>query len=259
MRRHPCRSVREVLVRISHCGVCHSDLHLQDGYFNLGGGQKLDVRSNRTLPFTLGHEIAGSRRGERAGGGRRRAKGKRYAVYPWIGCGTCGLCARGDEHLCNAPRALGITVDGGYRNPRAGAASALSARRGGHCAGDRGAADVLGADRLRGDQEGDRLPPRRAAADRRPGRGRHDGPAVRTSADGQADPGGRYRCGQARGGARARRGGGVRSGGRRCAQGCLQGVGRRRGCGGRLRRLGEVAGLSRRGRWPRAARPSSSG
>jgi D-arabinose 1-dehydrogenase-like Zn-dependent alcohol dehydrogenase len=103
----------EVLVRISHCGVCHSDLHLQDGYFNLGGGQRLDVRSNRTLPFTLGHEIAGSV--EAIGPGASGvAKRGRYAVYPWIGCGTCGLCARGDEHLCNAPRALGITVDGGF-------------------------------------------------------------------------------------------------------------------------------------------------
>jgi D-arabinose 1-dehydrogenase-like Zn-dependent alcohol dehydrogenase len=42
------------------------------------------------------------------------AKGKRYAAYPWIGCGKCGLCTRGDEHLCNAPRVLGVTVDGGY-------------------------------------------------------------------------------------------------------------------------------------------------
>ena len=49
----------EVLLRVSHCGVCHSDLHLQDGYFDLGGGQKLDVRGNRPMPFTLGHEIAG--------------------------------------------------------------------------------------------------------------------------------------------------------------------------------------------------------
>lgn len=103
----------EVLVRISHCGVCHSDLHLQDGYFDLGGGQKLDVRANRQLPFTLGHEIAGTVEavGPEAAG---TVKGKRYAVYPWIGCGKCGLCARGDEHMCNAPRALGITVDGGY-------------------------------------------------------------------------------------------------------------------------------------------------
>src|ERR1700733_5586016 len=103
----------EVLLRVSHCGVCHSDLHLQDGYFDLGGGNKLDVQSGRKLPFTLGHEIAGvvEAVGPDAQG---VAKGKRFAAYPWIGCGKCGLCARGDEHLCNAPRALGITVDGGY-------------------------------------------------------------------------------------------------------------------------------------------------
>jgi D-arabinose 1-dehydrogenase-like Zn-dependent alcohol dehydrogenase len=103
----------EVLLRITHCGVCHSDLHLQDGYFDLGGGQKLDVRGNRPLPFTLGHEIAGTVEalGPEAEG---VAPGKFYAAYPWIGCGKCGLCARGDEHLCNAPRVLGVTVDGGY-------------------------------------------------------------------------------------------------------------------------------------------------
>ena len=56
-----CPSPRggEVLVRIERCGVCHSDLHLQDGYFTLGADKKLDVSAGRTLPFTLGHEIAG--------------------------------------------------------------------------------------------------------------------------------------------------------------------------------------------------------
>jgi len=103
----------EVLLRVSHCGVCHSDVHLQDGYFDLGGGQKLDVRGNRPLPFTLGHEIAGTV--EAVGPDAKGVvRGKFYAAYPWIGCGKCGLCARGDEHLCNAPQALGITVDGGY-------------------------------------------------------------------------------------------------------------------------------------------------
>src|SRR5262245_1717624 len=109
----PTVSGCEVLLRVSHCGVCHSDLHLQDGYFDLGGGQKLDVRGNRLLPFTLGHEIAGTV--EAAGPEARGvAMGKRYAAFSWIGCGTCGLCVRGDEHLCNAPRAPGVTVDGGY-------------------------------------------------------------------------------------------------------------------------------------------------
>jgi D-arabinose 1-dehydrogenase-like Zn-dependent alcohol dehydrogenase len=105
----------EVLLRVSHCGVCHSDLHLQDGHFDLGGGQKLDVRGLRALPFTFGHEIAGTVEAagpEAQGGGA--VVGRRYAAYPWIGCGRCPVCARGDEHLCNAPRALGVTVDGGY-------------------------------------------------------------------------------------------------------------------------------------------------
>ena len=62
----------EVLVRISRCGVCHSDLHMQDGYFLLGDGKQLDVRAGRTLPFTLGHEIAGDGR-ERGTGCRHRA------------------------------------------------------------------------------------------------------------------------------------------------------------------------------------------
>ena len=49
----------EVLVRVERCGVCHSDLHIQDGYFRLGGDKKLDITQGRALPFTLGHEIAG--------------------------------------------------------------------------------------------------------------------------------------------------------------------------------------------------------
>src|SRR6267143_1485522 len=50
---------KEVLVRIERCGLCHSDLHIQDGYADLGGGKKLDTTRGMTLPFTLGHEIAG--------------------------------------------------------------------------------------------------------------------------------------------------------------------------------------------------------
>jgi D-arabinose 1-dehydrogenase-like Zn-dependent alcohol dehydrogenase len=103
----------EVLVRIERCGVCHSDLHMQDGYFSLGGDKKLDVSAGRSLPFTLGHEIAGVI--ESAGGDASDAKiGSRVAVYPWIGCGVCPACLGGEENLCANPRHLGIAVDGGY-------------------------------------------------------------------------------------------------------------------------------------------------
>jgi D-arabinose 1-dehydrogenase-like Zn-dependent alcohol dehydrogenase len=49
----------EVLLKVTHCGVCHSDVHIHDGHFDMGGGNKLDVRAGRQLPFTLGHEIEG--------------------------------------------------------------------------------------------------------------------------------------------------------------------------------------------------------
>jgi alcohol dehydrogenase len=103
----------QVLVRISRCGVCHSDLHMQDGYFLLGDGKQLDVRSGRTLPFTLGHEIAGTiqEAGPDAAGATSGAK---VAIFPWIGCGQCAACKVGDENICAAPRHLGITVDGGF-------------------------------------------------------------------------------------------------------------------------------------------------
>src|SRR5262245_15518104 len=87
----------EVLVRVTRCGVCHSDLHMQDGFFLLGGDKKLDVRSGRTLPFTLGHEIAGVV--ERAGPEAQSVRpGREVAVFPWIGCGTCPACRYGEEN-----------------------------------------------------------------------------------------------------------------------------------------------------------------
>jgi D-arabinose 1-dehydrogenase-like Zn-dependent alcohol dehydrogenase len=103
----------EVLVRIERCGVCHSDLHLQDGYFSLGSDKKLDVSAGRTLPFTLGHEIAGVIESIGADADPS-VVGRRVAVYPWIGCGTCAACLGGEENLCSNHRHLGIAVDGGF-------------------------------------------------------------------------------------------------------------------------------------------------
>ena len=110
-----CPSPRgsEVLLRVERCGVCHSDLHLQDGYFELGGERRLDITKDRPLPFTLGHEIAGTIEavGEDAEGAMI---GRRVAVYPWIGCGICAACKAGAENMCSSHRHLGIAADGGY-------------------------------------------------------------------------------------------------------------------------------------------------
>ena len=103
----------QVLLEVSACGVCHSDLHFMQGYFDLGGGDKLDISRGMALPRTLGHEIMG-RVAALGGEAQGVAPGDRRVVYPWIGCGACGLCSGGEEHLCARPRALGVNADGGY-------------------------------------------------------------------------------------------------------------------------------------------------
>jgi D-arabinose 1-dehydrogenase-like Zn-dependent alcohol dehydrogenase len=103
----------EVLMRIERCGLCHSDLHIQDGYADLGGGKKLDTTRGMTLPFTLGHEIAGTV--EEVGPEvSKDLVGASKAVFPWIGCGQCRDCLNGDENLCVKQRFLGVAIDGGF-------------------------------------------------------------------------------------------------------------------------------------------------
>ncbi len=104
----------EVVVRLSGCGVCHSDLHQADGYFDLGGGRRISLaeRGNK-LPYTPGHEMAGEVQavGPQVQGVKPGDKG---IVFPWIGCGECEPCRRGDETYCDQNRFLGGTRDGGY-------------------------------------------------------------------------------------------------------------------------------------------------
>ncbi len=105
---------REVLIRVSACGICHSDLHFWDGYFNLGDGNHLPVAAGGILPpLTMGHEVAGEvvALGREAEGARI---GDRCIVYPWVGCGDCRFCRGDEEMLCAKPRFLGAFTDGGY-------------------------------------------------------------------------------------------------------------------------------------------------
>lgn len=100
----------EVLLRTVACGVCHSDIHMHDGVFELGGGKQLEVGREGMV---LGHEIFGevAALGPDAAG---VAVGDRRVVFPWIGCGECAACKRGDEQLCTPGRALGIVNAGGF-------------------------------------------------------------------------------------------------------------------------------------------------
>ena len=86
-RRKPTGT--EVLLKVLAAGVCHSDLHLSDGYFDLGGGKRLSLADRgMKLPVTLGHENVGEvvAVGPEAKGVK---VGDRRLVDPWMGCGEC--------------------------------------------------------------------------------------------------------------------------------------------------------------------------
>lgn len=113
-REDPTPTGTEVLVRVTHAGVCHSDIHISDGYFDLGGGKKLDiVARGQRLPVTLGHEVLGEVIA--AGPDAKDAPiGKTMLVHPWLGCGECSACKAEQENHCPTMRSIGIFRDGGY-------------------------------------------------------------------------------------------------------------------------------------------------
>lgn len=104
----------EVLVKLKYCGVCHSDAHIREGYFDFGGGTRLLMQERgMEPPVTLGHEpfgtviAAGPQAGPAPIGGDR-------LVYPWIGCGACARCREGLDNSCMRPAMIGIQRPGGY-------------------------------------------------------------------------------------------------------------------------------------------------
>jgi len=113
----PPPSGRSAIVKVTAEGVCHSDLTLISGAYDLGEGRKLTTTGGGALlPFTPGHEIAGTV--EALGSDSEGAavqRGDSVVVYPWIGCGQCRRCLLGRENQCEgAQRFLGFMRDGGY-------------------------------------------------------------------------------------------------------------------------------------------------
>lgn len=104
---------RALLVRVSACGVCHTDVHTWEGSYDLGAGRRLDLSGRVRLPLTLGHEIAGE---VVACGPDAPASliGRTVVVYPWIGCGECASCRQGRDTFCGQPRYLGVDSPGGF-------------------------------------------------------------------------------------------------------------------------------------------------
>jgi alcohol dehydrogenase, propanol-preferring len=110
----PSLTEHGALVRVRAAGVCHSDIHIWDGGYDLGHGKRLLLKDRGVnLPLTMGHEIVG----EIVAVGpqvRDRKVGEICLVFPWIGCGTCRVCRDDEENLCMNPCCLGVHCDGGY-------------------------------------------------------------------------------------------------------------------------------------------------
>ena len=109
----------QVLIKVKAAGVCHSDLHIWEGGYDLGHGRKpLSLRDRGvSLPRTMGHETVGEvlAFGPDAKTVAGDLKiGDVALVYPWIGCGKCEVCLAGDENMCLKPASLGVYCDGGY-------------------------------------------------------------------------------------------------------------------------------------------------
>ena len=106
----------QVVIKVKAAGVCHSDLHIWEGGYDLGHGRKPLSLKDRgvSLPRTMGHETVGEviALGPDAKGNVK--VGDVALVYPWIGCGKCATCLAGDENMCLTPRSLGVYRDGGY-------------------------------------------------------------------------------------------------------------------------------------------------
>lgn len=112
----PVPTGTEVLIEVTRCGVCHSDLHLQDGYYSLGGGRRLSLADRGVkMPLVMGHEVLGRlvAKGPEAPVGDDQI-GRTFVVYPWLGCGQCEICRRGEENACPVSTSIGVFRPGGY-------------------------------------------------------------------------------------------------------------------------------------------------
>jgi propanol-preferring alcohol dehydrogenase len=100
--RVPSPGLKEILVKVSVCGVCHTEL------------DEIEGRLLPKLPIVLGHEIVG--RVEKLGPGTKKfSLGDRIGIA-WINsaCGKCHFCLEGNENLCLEYKGTGCHANGGY-------------------------------------------------------------------------------------------------------------------------------------------------
>lgn len=98
----PSPADKEILVKVSACGICHTEL------------DEIEGRLKPSLPIILGHEIVGKVEGL-GPGAKNFAQGDRVGIA-WIhsACGKCQFCQAGVENLCREFRGTGCDAQGGY-------------------------------------------------------------------------------------------------------------------------------------------------
>ncbi len=98
----PVPGPKEILVKVSACGICHTEL------------DEIEGRVQPSLPIVLGHEIIG--KVDRTGPNAKKFRPGQRVGIGWIhsSCGKCLFCQRGNENLCLEFKATGCDVNGGY-------------------------------------------------------------------------------------------------------------------------------------------------
>ena len=85
------------LIKTAYAGICGSDMTIYHGR-----------HPRAKAPLTLGHEFSGY-----ICSSGRFPVGTLVTVYPYLNCGTCECCQRGDIHICEQLKLIGIDLDGG--------------------------------------------------------------------------------------------------------------------------------------------------
>lgn len=93
----------ETLIRVSHCGICGSDIHVLKG-----------EHPTARFPVIPGHEFIGEVVDVRGDGSDRLAKGDLVAAQPFFSCGNCEPCAKGRDNVCRSLRFMGVHTNGAF-------------------------------------------------------------------------------------------------------------------------------------------------
>lgn len=104
----------EILLRVEACGVCHSDLHIRQGFFELGNEHRFPIEERGVYPpFTLGHEAVGTAIAAGPNAGNVEL-GKSYLIYAFVECGNCEPCCNNLPQICDRPQIIGTRINGAY-------------------------------------------------------------------------------------------------------------------------------------------------